>query len=61
MPKKPQPFKQVCKDCNWNEIVAPKSDALLENTIKKVCPKCQSVRIELIDLSVLESIKLAFK
>ncbi|KPM83115.1 hypothetical protein AOG27_13715 [Pseudoalteromonas lipolytica] len=58
MPKKPQPFKQICKNCLWSEIVAPKSDVLLPNTIKSVCPKYYSTLIERAELNILDYVRL---
>ena len=58
MPIKPQPFKQICKNCHWSEIVAPKSDVLLPNTIKSVCPKCHSTLIGRAELNILDYVRL---
>lgn len=40
MALRPIPVKLCCTQCKWHEIIAPKSDVLLNDYYFEKCPEC---------------------
>jgi len=40
MPVPIKSYKLTCSKCDWTRVCAPKSDALTQNDMPRVCPEC---------------------
>jgi len=43
---RPKPVRYRCRDCHWEKIVAPRSDALAPGDFYEHCPVCGSLNLE---------------
>ena len=58
---KPTPIKVICRDCGYQKIFAPRSDALMPGEYNsEFCTKCGSHNIEVkSEISIIDKLFIA--
>ncbi|OOV88326.1 hypothetical protein BTA35_0202070 [Oceanospirillum linum] len=62
MPVKPEPYKRICPNCRWSQVVAPMSDVIISpmEMPQYNCPECSSATIKK-PLNIWDEFKLLTK